>query len=148
MNILNRFGFQNRGRFGDLKRTDDLEEAFASGFLHAGPGIDRNRFLLPASSGGPGPIFKLSDENYESKDNTDVKSVDRHNEDTDGSQPKGSSQRLELEREFRKNLAKGVDCTAFNLEKEKVSANDNETGRDKMMNNSKDRYSTESLSIS
>ena len=141
------FNFQNRGRFGDLKRTDDLEEAFASGFLHAGPGMDRNRFLLPPSSGGPGPIFKLSDENYESKDSTDAKSVDRHNEDTDGSQPKGSSQNPELEREFRKNLAKGIDCTAFNLEKEKVSAIDNETRRDKIMNNSKDRYSIEFLSI-
>ena len=38
--------FQNRGRFSDTKRPDEIDDSFGSNFIHAGLGIERDRQLF------------------------------------------------------------------------------------------------------
>ena len=38
--------FQNRGRFSDPKKSDEIDESFGSNFIHNGMGIERDRLLF------------------------------------------------------------------------------------------------------
>ena len=40
------FVFQNRGRFSDAKRPEDMDDTFGSNFIHTGIGIERDRLLF------------------------------------------------------------------------------------------------------
>ena len=72
LNIFLHFTFQNRGRFSDGKRSDELDEAYGPSFNSAGLALDSNKFTLPEPQTFPGEKLKTAIRKPESNINPNL----------------------------------------------------------------------------
>ena len=112
--------FQNRGRFSDPKRSDEIDESFGSNFIHNGLGIERDRLLFSEAQNMKMDKSKLT--GSESRPEALLNQIIRK----DISTPKEKKEtRYSPSNEHNDNVKSFDDKDKSNLESDKESRNIN-----------------------